>query len=535
MTGTRGVGASPGGETRADEPIPQERTTRAAAASDRRSADAAAVASILVDRARLGDLAGYGAALAGIPVSHLAAVAKEDGFHVSLGLLNAAVTNQAASSRSRLEALALLGKADRSTQRRDRRTGDQARAALAVAPPPFVERGEAVVDKDAREYIAGMLDHAEGEWVAGWATKALLDEVGSDEVRRALAAQLLARAPTLADAFLLLAKSVPGSLHERPGRKDSDLARHRRIARLFNVLEEAVRAARIESGSNLADALNAMLQATAFRFAPPKAGPEAEQETAGAAIAVLAFVSTLVRTRFSISTDPDAYAAVPRLRRWFGGQAWPHSMADALARTSQSVREAIALRARMSLPSRELLSVLVQIHEDRQVAVRLIAPVAEQPGVPPDVQDWLRSGGMPTSTRTSAPDLVEAGMRDSDELIARAGIAAAKVRVLVDGEAKAAVVRMRELQLAPEVVRPINLLVSFARTMPDDLFSLLSRRSIELFGEQGCVVEYDPTAHAGAGGRPVGSERVRIMASGARRVLPNGTTFVLQRATVQEV
>lgn len=500
----------------------------------RRALDAAAIAATLSQLAREGDLSGFASALSGIPVGRLAAVAKEDDFHASLAMIGLIATD-AAVPRDRLNALALLGKADRSTQRRDPRTGARATFSLRNVPPPLVERGEVVVDKDAREYIAGMLDHAEGEWVAEWATRALLDEAGSDYVRRALATQAFARAPSLTAAFRLVAECVPGSLHERPGRKDDDLARHRRIARLFNVLEETVRSARIDSGADLVQALNAMLLATVFRFAPPVAGNDAELETASAARAVLGFLSTLVRSRFSISADPESYAAVPRLRRWFGTAAWPAPMSEALARTSQSLREAIALRARMQLTSRELLSVLISIHQDRDSAVLQLAVLAEQPGVPPEVQDWLRSGGLSSPSRKSDPELVEAGMRDSDELIARAAILASKVRRLADGEAKAAVVGMRELQLAPELIRPVNQLMSFARALPDEVSALLGRRSMELFGESGETVQYDPSAHVGTGGTQVSSDRVRIVSPGARRVLPNGTRFVLQKATVQDI
>lgn len=486
----------------------------------------------LLHSAGSGDLARFGEELAAVKVGRLSHLAKETEFHRAL-LALAQIAASDPDPLRRLTALSLVGKADTATQSREAETGAACRAALRVEPPRLRIGDDQPLDADGRIYIAEALRHSDEPWLTRWAALALLDETNSDNARTPLAALVLDRSPSLAEAFDLLASLVPGSLFERPATKEPELTRTRRLARLCDVLEGAIRNTNVESGPDLPAALNRLLQSLAFRYSRPTAGRESQEVTEAAAAAIMTFVSTLIRIRFSISADPESYSAIRRLKSWFGQGSWPAALKIARAKLSQSVREAIALRARMQLPSRDLFAVLTQLTGDRRTAERQILPIADLPGIAPNIQDWLRSGGKRTGSREAGKNLEEAGLRDADDLIALASVRAGRLKAIAEGEAKAALAAIRQHPQLADAARALTQLVALGRAIPQDLELLLQRRSLSVFWNAGEIVENDPVRQEPAEGGLIDTQMVEVITPGVQRKLPNGTMIVVRKAAVR--
>lgn len=496
------------------------------------------IADRLLAAAEGGDLPAYAAALAAIPVQRLNTIGKLPAFQQSVARL-VPTALAASASADRLAALALIGRADSTTQQKQPAIAEAARAAVAEPPPQFDAEGLKSLTPDDRYYLALVVARADADWVAPYAARALVEEGGEprskNDVRKAFAELVFARSPTLADAFLRIAEAVPQSSHEDPGTKEAELSRSRRLAKLFPALEDATRAALADNGDDLSAAFITMMQALVFRFGRPWAGTESDGAAAAVVEASLMLLSTLLRTRFLISVETDAYKTVGRIKYWHRTDSWPKSASAGRERLSQTLLQAIALRAKTGHASQELLSVLIQLAGDRRRIEPHIARLADQQGVPEEVQDWLRAGGKQTPPRFATAAGEEAGLRDVDTLLASAAVRAAHVQSLVQDQAKAALVHVRGQDDLGDAARTLTQTLNFARALSVDVGALARRRSLSLFGEPGEMVIAEARRHRQENGQLIQTERVRIERPGVERALPNGTTEIILQASATPV
>ena len=498
------------------------------------SIDTGEIASALASAVDALDLDRFSRLLATVPDNRIASLGKEGQFHEALRSL-ARLATQGSEPIDRLNALALLGKAESTVQRREKAVENAVRAALRKEPPRLVLNGASALDFNARRYIAEMLDRAEGDWVAAYAAQALLDEDRSDHARLSFAQVVCDRADTLEAAFELITAIAPKSLHAAPGKKDSALARARRIARLLPAISEAVRQATTETGDELDARIQPLFQALVFRFDRPTIGLEGEQAGGAAVAASLTFLATLVRTRFSISGSAETYSPVSSLRRWWKGSTWPEEAAEAVGRLERSVIEAITLQARIGRPPRELLSVWLTLSGDRRSVESRLKKIAEVPGLDEDVRAWLLAGGSSPAPRFTSDHAIESGLRDADQLIAAAAIRAERSRrrlEQVNAETLPAV-RSRP-DLVGEAVK-LTQFVNDVRALLDDLASVFRRRSLDLFGVAGELVPSDPTRHETRDGRLIDTATVKVQTPGVVRRLATGNEAVVTKAIVEMV
>lgn len=493
------------------------------------------IVEALLDRARAGDLEGYAEAITAVPVYQLSTIGNLDGFQQSV----AALVPLAAGGDKlrRLKALALIGRADNTTQQKQEALARSARDAVRAPPPQFGVEGQKALSPDERYYISLVVARSEADWVPAYAARALVDEEGpprlKNDVRAAFASLVFDRMETLTEAFRLMAGAVPGSLLEDPRTKDAELSRTRRLARLLPAIEHATRLAMSDNGADLAAGFNEMLQALVFRYGRPTTGTEGDDLAAGVVDAALMLLSTLLRTRFLISVETEAYKTVGRLKHWHKTDSWPKAARGARLRLEQTLLQAIVLRARTGNASGELLAVLIQLAGDRRRVERQLAADAETPGIPADVQDWMRAGGRQSAPRFRTAAAGEAGLRDVDTLIAGATLRAHHLHGLAEGRAKEAVAMIRQKLDSADAVRALVQFLNHSRALANDVLALSRRRSFATFGEPGALVEAVPSRHQLEDAALITTEMVQIERPGIERLLPNGTAEVILPAIVK--
>lgn len=93
------------------------------------------IAETLLERARARDLDGYAETIAAIPVNRLNTIGKEEAFQQSVAALVPLATH--GDALTRLKALALIGRADNTTQQKQEALARSAHAAVREAPPQF--------------------------------------------------------------------------------------------------------------------------------------------------------------------------------------------------------------------------------------------------------------------------------------------------------------------------------------------------------------------------------------------------------------
>lgn len=491
-------------------------------------------AARLLDCAQRGDLTGYAEALTGLPVSQLNTIGKLPTFRQSVAAL-VPVARDGTTARIRLAALALIGRADNTTQQKQLEIAEYATAAIALPPPPLDAQAQEDLKPEDRFYIGLVATRGDPAWSLPYAALALVNEGGEPkkqkDVRATFAGMIFDRAPTLAAAFALIAAAVPGSLHHDPATKDHELSRARRLTKLLPAIEDAMRSTLRDSGDGLASAFNAMLHGLMFRYGRPIAGAEADDVAGEAADAAFKLLSTLVRTRFSAAVEVEAYRTVGRAQAWLKTRSWPDATDASRQRLNQSLIEAVAVRASMGKASQELVAVLVQLAGHRGTIERQLAPLAGRPDVPADVQDWLRAGGKPVPPRFETEDSDEAGRRDIDTMLASATIRALQVKSSIETDMLGAIGLVRQHEDLAAVGRTLTQGLNYARALANDVVAIARRRSMSVFGSPGEVVSAEPKRHIGSDGRGIITEKIRIDRLGVERTLPNGTTEVIVQAT----
>jgi hypothetical protein len=485
------------------------------------------------DLANSGDLETFGSKLSKVPVNRLSGLGKDEDFQYSLARLAKIVATDSQPLR-RLAALALIGKADSSVQRREPAIEHAARDALQTEPPRLVADGSSALDFNARRYIAEVLDRAEGDWVARYAAQALLDEERSDHARTSFARLVFDRSATLTEAFRLISSTAARSLHANPGKKDADLARARRLARLFPALTDATRLTSAETGECLDAEIRPLLQALMLRFSAPKVGTEGEDAAASAVKESLLFLSTLVRTRFSISTCSETYSPINGIKRWCERGEWPVEAKEAVARLEQSLLEAVMLQSRLGRPPSELVNILISLTGNRSRVEARLKMIAAEPGIEKSVREWLLFGGKTGPRRFASEHATEAGLRDADAMVAVAAIRSERVRRRLEATNELLPAIRARQDLSQEAVK-LTQLLNDVRALLGDLTSLLRRRSLHLFGQPGEIVTADPLRHEIEDGRVIDTAVVKIRSPGVLRRLASGNEAVVRKAVVEGV
>jgi hypothetical protein len=447
----------------------------------------------------------------------------------------AAIAVASSGDAKRLYAIALFGRLDALTNRKTTAFIPYGERAMDREPPRLVIDGKPALDAKARAYIAAVVrDYARASWQVSWSARAMVDEANSPTVREELAKLLLNRAENVASVFQAITGAVPGSLLETPGRKDAELTRSKQAARMLAALQPALRLSPIDTGDNLAAAANAMIKALVIRFKAPKGeGADSVAATGEAVSEALGFIQTLMRTRFSISIEAESYALIRPLQVWAGG-SWPAETAEARAELASSVREAIALQARMQTVNRDLLAALILLMGDREAAVRSLTPLTRIPGLQPEVQKWLASGGAIEQPRRSSGS-AEGAWREADGLLAQTSARAIRLRSVIDRDGVAIVKAMRAQSSDGALANAASLLVNLGRAVTQTLVLTMAKRNLELFEAPGEKVAFVPTRHETSEGTMADSEFVEVLEPGALRRGPTGAEDIIRKATVRSV
>jgi hypothetical protein len=333
-----------------------------------------------------------------------------------------------------------------------------------------------------RENVADALAAADGDWVLAYAVKAFFEEDRSQRCRRALWRQAAKRSSDIDRWFtLLLQESAQQKLAGKAG-LDAAMARLRDIAA---VLAEAMAAQ--HHRLTVTPHAGALLADLARSLAPvrPQHGVPRHREDAVAALTRL--LDTLIAVRLSLMTEAELYQPVQLLWQWWSPLPYPAEVTEALAPIIDKLAAGIVFRARSGERSPGLRQRLEQaLNSEKAARARLVEIAESEPGLPPDVQDWLRG-----IDRTESPALSPAA------------------------EALAAVGTERFLR----AFAPLFLAASENETpgAPDRGARLASlakalgaEYGLELVGRPGDQVTYAPLAHEMAEGQPPVEGRVRL-------------------------
>jgi hypothetical protein len=364
---------------------------------------------------------------------------------------------------------------------------------------------------EVRENVVAALSLAHGEWVLDYIFRSLASEDRSQRARAELVKRLAERCILVDTWFECLLKQSALRDFAHTASPENAAARLRDIASSFadGVRNYRTRLSVTEgAGSTLAE-LCRELVAMGPRQSVPK-------NLDAAATEIARLLDEVLGIRLTLVAEPEAYAALGTLRRWWQPLPYPKSLVAALEPIVSKLLAGITFRGRAGQRSDSLASRLAECLGSSEAARTMLKKIPEhEPGLSPEIVDWL--AGI-TRAVTAPPG------------------AAAVLREVVDQHAIA--------EFAPVLLSAYEAGESLRQTPPGSLPNALSglisavesfarQHGLEVVGSPGQSVEYAPLLHSTVDGRVPREARVHILKPSVIRKLNNGGRDVLIKAIVR--
>jgi hypothetical protein len=263
--------------------------------------------------------------------------------------------------------------------------------------------------------------------------------------------------------------------------------------------------------------------------------PETELVAREVADELLALIHELIRARFSLATEAATYEALYVAEDWLSPRRWPaFAKSSAHARILVAdLREALTILARQGRTDATLLRLLTRAAGSEEAVRAATSQIAQQPGLSPEVREWLvHLGDVP---RRPAPR-TETLAAESQELAENAFLA----DLLIEAEQlarRSEIVRQEVLPevkiLAPTLAAQLEGHVGQGFAISEAIRSLARRRSLEVRGRPGEVIEFSPLEHEIVDGTEAGVRYVRIRKPTVVYVRPDSVPVVVRKALVE--
>ena len=364
---------------------------------------------------------------------------------------------------------------------------------------------------EIRENVAIALQYATGEWVHQYLVASLASEDRSQRCRVRLVERLVERTPCIEVWMddLLDQQSL------RNLRAETNLnSAAKRLKEIALALGHGVRQKRTNlqmseaAGTKLAKLASSMIQITKKDSLPKQLAP------ASAELAVL--LDELLNVELSLIVDPATYSSLAVVRNWWQMIPYPDELVRALKPVVSKLDTAVIIRARAGQKSDALVDRLADALGGRNKSSKRLLQIAEtQPGLLPEVDDWLR-GRDRSETRTG--EAVTASLQ-----------AVADHSVLTQFAPLLLLSAEMMSQVEREDIDPREAL----KTVTREIFAYAQNNQIETFGEVGSVVEYTRKLHSSQDGRIPTEAKVQILRAGALRRRVDGGYDVLVKATIE--
>jgi hypothetical protein len=363
---------------------------------------------------------------------------------------------------------------------------------------------------EIRENIALALSHAKGSWVVPYVIEALAREEKSSRCRLELSRQLAKREPHVTCWFNLLSQFPWLSIWDS---ETADRAGHLRA------LAIALTAILREHRNNLTvdeqtgPALAKMVQ----DIAPITNQTARRSKLADTALAIIDLLDELLAIEFTLIADPEAYAPLGILVRWWQPSSYPSSVTDGLEGIVKKLISAIRLRARLGQKSESLALRLRQAFGTGKVAADALTTIAEtESGLSPEIDDWLRGRERATSTTAAA---VTALLSGTSTPILTEAIAALLLDCL---DALSMAAHHTDSPLAGQLRRVCGRIQALATEL-----------KLKPVGTVGEAVEFNPSAHRTISGTIPSEPIVRLRRPMIVRSRADGSRDIIERAIVE--
>jgi hypothetical protein len=237
---------------------------------------------------------------------------------------------------------------------------------------------------DDRAYVAIACRWADSAWVLDYAAKGIVHEETAEKARTELVGVLFSRVSCISEVLSLIREHLSAW---RPSTDEPADSMARRITRILSAIRGEIANSRLPPGPKPGELLANLIRVQLDLLGSPR------EDTVKIALAseALLLIHAIVRTRFSLATDPTAYAAARVAYRIFGTSGWPGKIHDHVEPLIDLMLEAILLLALQGIAAESIVEQLAFVVDNRIRTEALLSQLAiANPEIPESVRVWLR-------------------------------------------------------------------------------------------------------------------------------------------------
>lgn len=249
-------------------------------------------------------------------------------------------------------------------------------------------------DPEARLNVARACSMLDVPWVQRYRAVSIASETSS-KTRAEMMAGLVGNAASIVDVLDSLTKPFEEVQPETENPADS-LAR--RLKGTLEVFRSTVLASLIDAGEDVGLTLDRFIRNTMASTGRPKDESVQFELTREVALTL----HDLVRSRFSLATEPKTLLALQYCRSFFSGASWPKEVQGEMNLLVQDVSEALVMLGRMGIPNQDLLNRLELVCGLKERARYVANSLADtHPEMDEVIRTWLRTGRLITTVNSS--------------------------------------------------------------------------------------------------------------------------------------
>lgn len=373
-------------------------------------------------------------------------------------------------------------------------------------------------DADERLNVARACATSQVAWLPTYLARSVAEEDTGEKARFEFLSVLVSRTDSLSTAFSLLTESFATLRFDTEAPGDSMA---KRLIRTLVALRPVLLASLAEAGEDAGKQFDEWLRVAMYTTGKPKEEKTQVDLTREVALTL----HDLVRTRFSMATEPETFAVLKQCRTFFPGISWPAELRKTMDLIVQDVSEALLLLGRQDVPQQALLDQLELVcglkERAKAVATQLADKHAE---LPERIRDWLRRGRL--VAMHSASDALQVSLLEANDTAV--GLALIESYKLVAAEETLLRIIGTIEIYEPTLARPANNYAQLVHDSTAALMEVANRRGISLLGREGDEVEFSPKFFDPL--RAISGQRVIVRRPAILRAtgLQGGTDVVLK-------
>lgn len=363
-----------------------------------------------------------------------------------------------------------------------RKWQDRIATALKPAFTSPLPQPACLKDGDDRLNLARACALFDAEWMPSYLARSIAEEEQGEKARAEMMATLFARASSVSEILTLLAAAFA---EVRPMTEAPADSMGRRLVRTLATVRSALLGSLIDAGNDVGAAFNAMIRSALRKSGRPqdeKVQLDLTKETA-------LTLHDLVRTHFSVATEPETFSALGYCRAFFRSISWPEEVRPVLEYLVQDVSEAILLLGRQDVPNQKLLEQLELVCGVKERARAVAAELADRHAeLPERIREWLRQGRLVQTIATS--DVLEESLLSATD--AAIGLALIEARLLKQHAGVGAQISSSLEIFDPPLASRAGSFIAQVLTTCQSIEEIAKRRSLALHGSTGEETEYAP-------------------------------------------